>query len=255
MTHQPFHAGAALHVLVVDDEALARSRLCALLGDCGAPAAVVVAQAASALEAMALLQTHPVDLVLADIHMPGADGLALARALRERKSPPALVFVTAHTEHAVDAFELEAVDYLSKPVRLERLQAALQKAQRYLQQRVEVVVEDGPVLTIAERHKTYRVALRDILYFKAELKYVTVRTAERSYIWDGSLSEVETRFPGLLMRVHRNAMVAMRAVYALEKQHDPHADGESWQLRLRGVEEPVAVSRRQLQAVKELLAQ
>lgn len=245
----------ALHVLVVDDEALARARLCTLLGDCGTPAAVVVAQAASAMEAMSLLQTHPVDLVLADIHMPGADGMALARSLRERKVPPALVFVTAHTEHAVDAFELEAVDYLSKPVRLERLQAALQKAQRYLQQRADSGADDGQVLVIQERHKTHRVALRDILYFKAELKYVTVRTAERSYIWDGSLSEVETRFPGQWMRVHRNAMVAMRAVYALEKSHDPHAEGEGWQLRLRGVEETVAVSRRQLQAVKELLAQ
>jgi two-component system response regulator AlgR len=246
---------AALHVLVVDDEALARSRLCTLLGDCRAPTAVVVAQAASALEAMALLQTHPVDLVLADIHMPGADGLALARTLRERKVPPALVFVTAHTEHAVDAFELEAVDYLSKPVRLERLQAALQKAQRFLQQRAAPGADEGPVLLIPERHKTHRVAWRDVLYCKAELKYVTVRTVDHSYIWDGSLSEVESRFPGMLMRVHRNAMVAMRAVVALEKQHDSLADGEGWQLRLRGVEEAVAVSRRQLQAVKELLAQ
>lgn len=244
-----------LHVLVVDDEALARARLCTLLGDCRTPAATVVAQAASATEAMAMLQTHPVDVVFADIHMPGADGLALARTLRERAVPPAVVFVTAHTEHAVDAFELEAVDYLSKPVRLERLQVALQKVQRTVQQRAATQADEGLVLVIQERHKTHRVALRDVLYFKAELKYVTVRTAERAYIWDGSLSEVETRFPGQWMRVHRNAMVAMRAVYALEKQHDPQADGEGWQLRLRGVEETVAVSRRQLQAVKELLAQ
>lgn len=249
------HVDGALHVLVVDDESLARLRLCTLLGDCTEPAAVVVAQAASATEALGLLQTHPVDLVLADIHMPGADGLALARALRERKSPPALVFVTAHTEHAVEAFELEATDYLSKPVRLERLQTALQKVQRYLQQRADPAGDAGPMLLIQERHKTHRVAVRDVLYCKAELKYVTVRTAQRAYIWDGSLSEVEARFPGVLMRVHRNAMVAMRAVYALEKQQDPQADGEGWQLRLRGVEEPIAVSRRQLQAVKELLAQ
>jgi two-component system response regulator AlgR len=217
--------------------------------------ATVVAQAASATEAMALLLTHSVDLVLADIHMPGADGLALARTLRERKSPPALIFVTAHTEHAVDAFELDAVDYLSKPVRLERLQSALQKAQRFLQSRPSELPDDAAVFVIHDRNKTHRVPLRDVLYCKAELKYVTVRTAERSYIWDGALNEIETRFPGQLMRVHRNAMVAMRAVYALEKQHDPQADGETWQLRLRGIDEPVAVSRRQLQAVKELLAQ
>lgn len=244
-----------LHVLVVDDEALARSRLCTLLGDCRSPAARVVAQAASATEAMALLQTHVVDLVLADIHMPGADGLALARALRERQSPPAVVFVTAHSEHAVDAFELEAIDYLSKPVRLERLQAALVKAQRYCQARDQTFDDETSVIVIQDRHKTHRVPLREVLYCKAELKYVTVRTQERAYIWDGSLNELEQRFPGQLMRVHRNAMVSMRAVYALEKQTDPQADGDGWQLRLRGVDEPVAVSRRQLQAVKELLAQ
>ena len=244
-----------LHVMVVDDEALARSRLCTLLGGCQAPAVNVVAQAASATEAMALLQTHRVDLVLLDIHMPGADGLAMARTVRERKSPPALVFVTAHTEHAVDAFDLDAVDYLSKPVRLERLQAALQKVQRHLQARASELPDDTSVFVIQDRNRTHRVPLRDVIYCKAELKYVTVRTAERSYIWDGALNEIETRFPGQFLRVHRNAMVAVRAVYALEKHHDPQADGESWQLRLRGVEEPVAVSRRQLQSVKELLAQ
>lgn len=255
MSLLPVNPSVPLHVLVVDDEALARTRLCALLADCTVPAAQVVAQAASATQAMALLQTHAVDVVLADIHMPGADGLSLARALRERRSPPALVFVTAHTEHAMDAFELDAVDYLSKPVRLERLQAALQKAQRYLLLRQGVADTDAPVLVITERHRTHRVSVRDILYFKAELKYVTVRTPENTYIWDGSLSEVESRFPGLFLRVHRNAMVAMKAVYALEKSRDPDADGEGWQLRLRGVDEAIAISRRQLQAVKELLSQ
>jgi two-component system response regulator AlgR len=89
-----------------------------------------VGEAANAVEAMALIQHHRVDVVLIDIHMPGADGLALARALRALEHPPALIFVTAHAEHAVEAFELEAVDYLTKPVRLERLQQALQKVER-----------------------------------------------------------------------------------------------------------------------------
>ena len=115
-----------LTVLLVDDEALARSRLRTLLGDCRAPPASVVGEAANAVQAMQALQHGVVaDVVLLDIHMPGADGMALARALRDIAQPPALVFVTAHPQHAVDAFELDALDYLTKPVRLERLQAAL----------------------------------------------------------------------------------------------------------------------------------
>lgn len=244
-----------LRALVVDDEPLARQRLCTLLGDCREPAVDVVAQAGSATEAMALLQTQRVDVVLADIHMPGASGLALAKALKERERSPAVVFVTAHTEHALEAFDIDAVDYLSKPVRLERLVAALQKAQRWkLQLDAPIDADEGAVLVVQERTRTHRIPVRDIVYFKAELKYVTVRTPSRSYIWDGSLSDVEDRFAHGFMRVHRNAIVAINAVTALEKHHDTEADAEGWQLRLRGVDDTVAVSRRQLQAVKELLS-
>ncbi|MDB5868047.1 MAG: transcriptional regulator, LytR/AlgR family, partial [Polaromonas sp.] len=119
-----------LRILLVDDEALARSRLRTLLGDCAAPAALVAAEAADAVQAMRLLQHQAFDAVLLDIHMPGTDGLALARIIAGLPRPPAVVFVTAHSAHAVQAFELEAVDYLTKPVRLERLQQALQKVER-----------------------------------------------------------------------------------------------------------------------------
>ena len=116
-----------LMALIVDDEALARSRLRTLLGDCKAPGVRIGGEAGNATEAVELLRRQPFDVALLDIHMPGADGLALAQTIRTLASPPAVVFVTAHAEHAVHAFELEAVDYLTKPVRLERLQAALQK--------------------------------------------------------------------------------------------------------------------------------
>ena len=119
-----------LRVLIVDDETLARSRLRTLLGDCKSPAVSLDGEAANATQAIELLRRQPFDVALLDIHMPGADGLTLARTLRDMPNAPAVVFVTAHTEYAVDAFELEAVDYLTKPVRLERLQAALQKAER-----------------------------------------------------------------------------------------------------------------------------
>ena len=244
----------SLQVLVVDDEALARSRLRKLLGECTAPAAVVGGEAPNAAQAMELLLRLPFDAVLLDIHMPGADGLVLARTLRSMAQPPAVVFVTAHAEHAVAAFELEAADYLTKPVRLERLQAALQKVERLAQSRLAGATgESEAMLLIQDRGRTERVPLAEVLYFKAELKYITVRTAARSYILDASLSELEERHAAQFLRVHRNALVARRAMRVLEKHDDPE-EGEGWAVRLNGVDELLAVSRRQLSAVREALA-
>src|SRR3990167_6243223 len=123
----------SLKVLIVDDEPLARARLRTLLGDCTAPAVLVDGEAANATQALEMMRRQHFDLALLDIHMPGADGLTLAQTLRTLPAPPAVVFVTAHAEHAVQAFELEAVDYLTKPVRLERLQAALERVERAIQ--------------------------------------------------------------------------------------------------------------------------
>jgi two-component system response regulator AlgR len=243
-----------LRVLVVDDENLARSRLKTLLGDCREPAAQVLGEAANAVQAIDFLQHHEVDAVLADIHMPGADGLMLAQALRQLPQAPAIVFVTAYAEHAVQAFDLEALDYLTKPVRLERLQAALQKvarARQVTQESANDVVED--VLVIQERGRAERVPLAQVLYLKAELKYLTVRTANRSYLLEGALSDLEARYASRFMRIHRNALVARRAVRALEKHHDPE-EGEGWAVRLDGVDEALFVSRRQLSAVRALVS-
>ena len=246
-------SNVTLKVLIVDDEALARARLRTLLGDCKAPAARVEGEAANATQAIELLRRQPVDVVLLDIHMPGADGLTLAATLRSMPSSPAVVFVTAHAEYAVQAFELEAVDYLTKPVRLERLQQALQKVERITLMNKGLdpdLLED--VLVIQERGRTERVPLSEVLYLKAELKYVTVRTLAKSYILDGAISELEEKYPTQFMRIHRNALVARRAVRALEKHFDPQ-EGEGWAVRLIGVEELLTVSRRQLGAVREAI--
>lgn len=254
MTQMPGGADV-LRVLIVDDETLARSRMRTLLADCRAPKVDVAGEASNAVQAMELLQRQRIDVALLDIHMPGADGLALAKSLQSLTRPPALIFVTAHVEHAVHAFELEAVDYLTKPVRLERLQAALQKAERFLQGQAAArsTVEREDVLIIQERGRTERVPLSQVLYFKAELKYITVRTAQRSYILDGSLNELEEKYGDRYMRIHRNALIARRAVRALEKHFDAE-EGEGWAVRLHGVDELLAVSRRQLSAVRELVA-
>jgi two-component system response regulator AlgR len=244
-----------LRVLVVDDEALARARLSTLLADCRNPAALVAAEAAQAVQAMQSLQHQTFDVVLLDIHMPGTDGLQMAKVLATLARPPALVFVTAHVEHAVQAFELDAVDYLTKPVRLERLQAALQKAERYLHMRGAAQPEAQPqdVIIIQDRNRTERLRLSEVIYFKAELKYITVRTIARSYILDGSLNELEEKYAERFLRIHRNALIAKSAARALEKHHDPE-EGDGWALRLDGVGELLFVSRRQLAAVREMLA-
>ena len=251
-----------MNILIVDDEALARSRLRTLVGDCTDTERHALAEAATAAEAMALLAPsggRAFDVVLLDIHMPGQDGLCLAQTLQSLSHPPAVVFVTAHADHAVSAFELDAVDYLTKPVRLERLQQALAKAQRALRPAgasaplQPPALPAGETLVIQDRGRTERVPLAEVLYLKAEQKYVTVRTAARSYILDGSLSDLEARYPGQFLRIHRNALVARRAVRALEKHYDPE-EGEGWAVRLHGLAELLAVSRRQVAAVREEIA-
>jgi two-component system response regulator AlgR len=251
-------------VLVVDDEALARERLRDLLGRL--PLGLQVDEASEARSAYARLISEPWDVVLLDVQMPGLDGLGLAELLRGRPSAPVLIFVTAHAEHALRAFELDALDYLTKPVRLERLQQALDKALRWRAASAPATgapaVADGGVgagsLVIHERGRTERVPIADIVYLKAELKYVTVRTRERSYIYDGSLHEFERAQPERWLRIHRNALVARDRVRALERVHErPSARADEsfdgWVVRLDGVEERLQVSRRQLPVVREAL--
>ncbi len=242
-----------LRALIVDDETLARSRMRTLLRDCANPRVEVDGEAANAAQALALLQQQAFDVVLLDIHMPGTDGLALAQQLTARSPAPAVVFVTAHAGHALRAFDLEAVDYVTKPVRLSRLVLALQKVERRMAATRALAPETTlPSLTIQDRGRTERVPLSDVIYLKAELKYVTVRTSDRNLILDGSLSELEERHSAHFVRIHRNALVARRQLRALEKHFDEE-EGEGWAVRLLGVDELLAVSRRQLAVVRELL--
>ena len=255
-------AAHVLNVLIVDDEQLARNRLRTLLGDCTQPMATVGGEAQNALEALAQLEQVQFDAILLDIHMPGGDGLALARSLKSlpyfQTNPPAIVFITAHTEHAVEAFELTATDYLTKPVRLERLQNSLQKIEHFRQSIRRLEPKNGiekatDALIIQERGTTERIPLREVLYLKAELKYISVRTALKTHILEGSLNDLEARFPDQFLRVHRNALVATHAMRALEKHLDPD-EGECWAVRLVGIDELLMVSRRQLSAVKDVIS-
>lgn len=247
-----------LKVLIVDDEPLARLRLRTLLAECMEPANEVVGEAGDAVQALAWLGTHDCDLLLLDVHMPGLDGTQLAAELRQRRRSPAVVFVTAYAEHALTAFELDAADYLTKPVRRERLQQALQRAAQRLQARPAVPLDDSQVLVISERGRVLRLPLDEVLYLKAELKYVTLRTANRAYVLDEALSELEQRLGERFIRVHRNALVAKGAVRALERravagEEDDGAE-PGWAVQVAPLGEWLAVSRRQVSAVKDALA-
>jgi two-component system response regulator AlgR len=248
-----------LRVLIVDDEELARLRMRSLLADCMEPSAEVVGEAATATAALQWLTLHTCDVVLLDVQMPGLDGVQLAQRVRALPRPPGLVFVTAHAEHAVDAFDLDAIDYLTKPVRRARLQEALVRAAQRQGLAAPLPVSNGtaeaqPVLVVNDRGSLARVPLTEVLYLKAELKYVTLRTAQHSYVLDDSLTELEGRLGGEFLRVHRNAIVARGAVRALERRVDPEEGGEGWAVRVSPTDEWLAVSRRQLSAVRDALA-
>lgn len=246
-----------LRVLIVDDEPLARLRLAALVRECTDPSCQVAGEAGDPASALAWLAEYTADVMLLDIQMPGASGVQLAARLREDAAFAgrcgAIVFVTAHGEHALRAFELEATDYLTKPVRRERLQQALKRAAQRLPPEPE-----GGVVVVNDRGRIVRVPLAEVLYLKAELKYVTLRTAAHTHLLDESLTELEPRLAGRFIRIHRNALVARQAVRALERRPAPgdagHDGGEGWAVRVAPTDEWLAVSRRQLPAVREALA-
>ena len=269
-----------LKVLLVDDEPLARLRLRSLLEACVDPRAEVVAEAGTASQAQAWLRDHACDLILLDVQMPGPDGLQLADTLREKaqadSSPPApaIVFVTAHATHALRAFELDAMDYLTKPVRRERLQAALVRVAQRLSERAAAQGGgvgsglghgfDEGVIVVNDRGRLLRVPIVEVLYLKAELKYLTLRTATQSLVMDGALADYEQRLGERFLRVHRNALVAKAAVRELQRHAptdfgdldggDGADSGDGWAVRIVHVNEWLSVSRRQVAAVRELLS-
>ena len=248
-----------LTVALIDDEPLARLRLRTLLAQTE-PACEVVGEFGESVSALFWLREQDAvgqgpDMILLDIQMPGLDGMVLAARLRELRDPPAVVFVTAHAEHAVRAFDVAALDYLTKPVRLERLQASLARVQRWRQAQPRLQALDADVIVVHDRGRMLRIPLADVLYFKAEQKAVTLHTATEVHPVGESLTELESRVGERFIRVHRNALVARRAMKALQRRPDGEDEegGETWAVQIMPTQVWLAVSRRQVTAVREAM--
>lgn len=252
MTNHP----QALRVVIADDETPARSRVRDLLEDCASSFPIeLVGEAANGRELLALIAQLPADVVLLDIRMPEMDGLEAAQHLLKLEDPPSVIFTTAYDDHALKAFELHAVDYLVKPIRLRRLHDALTRARTMTPLRLDVLQKIAPEarkhLSVQERGKVLLIPVADIRYLRAELKYVTVRTASREHLVEESLSRLEQEFSDQFVRIHRSCLVAKAHITGFEKEAvEP---GESrWTVTLQGLEEKLPVSRRQQHIVKTL---
>ena len=246
---------SALRVLVVDDEGPARARLRDLLADCSAEMALeVVGDAATAREALDVLAAKGADVVLLDIRMPEMDGIELAQHLQKLEEPPAIVFTTAYDAYAIRAFEVHAIDYLLKPIRLARLKDALGRARSTRNPSSDALREmskGAPAfLSAQERGRIHLIPVNDVIYLKAELKYVTVRTAQREYLIEEALARLEQEHGDRFVRVHRNCLVARTAIRGFERGTGDAEGG--WLALLEGCDEKIPVSRRQQHIVREL---
>jgi two-component system response regulator AlgR len=252
-----------IRVFIADDEGPARERLKELLQDiAGEVPTVVAGEAGNGVEALERLPASGAQVLLLDIRMPGMDGLELARHMAALENAPAVVFVTAHDKHAVEAFDLNALDYLLKPVRAARLAAALKKAINVGAPQRESLARaaGGPreYLSVAERNRIVLVPVRDILFLRAEQKYVTVRTKVREHLIEESLIALEREFtspdlPYPFVRIHRNCLVARAAIRGFERTGGGEEEAH-WQVVLDGLPERLPVSRRQWPTVRELIA-
>jgi two-component system, LytTR family, response regulator AlgR len=246
--------GDVPRILIADDEAPARARLRDLLDECRAsfPLAIVD-EARNGREALGVINREKVDVVLLDIRMPEMDGMEAARHIAGMPQPPAIIFTTAFDAYALKAFEVNAIDYLLKPIRVERLLAALSKARggAPVSRQALAAAANQPRrhLSVHERGKIHLVPLPDILYLRAELKYVTVRTAEREYLVEESLTSLEEEFGAGFVRIHRNCLVARAAISGFERNADESESG--WAVVIKATGEKLPVSRRQHHIVKQ----
>lgn len=256
-----------LEVIIVDDEDNARERLKEILLDPKNGFNVsTVFEASNGFEALEIISKEKPDLAFLDINMPKMDGLELAAHITKLRNQPWVVFTTAYDEHALSAFNLNAIDYVLKPVRTERLKEAFFKIESlvsYSNQKIKQLNTKRNYITVIERGKVQMIDLKEVLYLLSEHKYTTIKTKAKEYLSEETLIELEREFDDEFVRVHRNALVPVNKIISFEKMKvsnvkeslnfqsnnssavDEEADGKSWFVTIDGVDEKVAVSRRQ----------
>ena len=243
-----------MNILIADDEPLARARLKRLVEEIENHQ--VVGEASDGKEALLLSSKLNPDLILMDIRMPDMNGLEAALHFSNLENPPAIIFTTAFSEHALAAFDSNAVDYLLKPIRRDRLEHALKKARSINRaQLLEIGNSDETVhsrthISAQISGNIQLVPVDEIYFFQAEQKYVTVRHVKGEVIIDESLKSLEEEFGDRFIRIHRNAMVANAYLDSLEKR----SNGQ-WMVKIRGIDTRLEVSRRHMTLVRKQIKQ
>ena len=240
-----------MNVLIVDDEQLARQRLRKLLSD--SKGYQVIGEAVTGEDALRKTQASQPDVVLMDIRMPGMDGIEAASYINRMDKPPAIIFTTAYGEHALKAFETHAIDYLLKPIKQNRLEAALEAAKRMNKAQLSKLRQDETdgsrqKICVKSRGSLELIPVEEIIYFKADQKYVTLRTAEQEYLIEESLRNLEQEFSFQFIRIHRNALVAHQMLHGLTKNNEGHAC-----LNFTEVDDLLEISRRHLPLIRKKL--
>lgn len=250
-----------MDILIVDDESLARERLRRMLQDIDD--VQVVGEARNGEEALHQVQRLDPDLVLLDVRMPGLDGIEAGKQLAELENPPAIVYCTAYDEYALEAFSASASDYLLKPVRIDKLIAAIHKvsklnkaqkqlvntAQEQATDTSEASDDNNPAhITAKSRRGIELIPVDNIRCFMADQKYVTVYHLEGETLIDETLKDLEAKFPGRFLRIHRNALVPLQFIEGLERTPEG-----SYCMRLQDSELKPQISRRHVAEVKSIL--
>ena len=238
-----------LKVLIVDDELPARERLKSLLVEI--PDTEVVGEASNGEQSLTRAYELTPDVVLLDVRMPGMDGIEVAQHLNALAEPPAVIFTTAFDEYAVNAFEAHAVGYLLKPIRKEKLAAALERAGRLTRPQLQKIAaassEKRRTHIAARRREGLRlIPIDEVQFFFAEQKYTTVRHVNGEDLIEDSLRLLEEEFAVDFVRIHRNALVNVRYLERIER-----SDDGQYFVRLRGCEAPLQVSRRMAGELRE----
>lgn len=253
-----------MKIFIVDDETPARERLQRLINQIDN--CEVVGEASNGREAVEKFSVINPDIILLDIRMPVMDGIETARHLMAHESPPAIIFTTAYSDHALEAFETHAVDYLVKPIRAERLEEALASAQKMSRAQTNsqinafqfsdpssepeasIVQNSRSHICIKNRGNLELIPIEDIIYFQAEHKYITLRHSKGEALIEESLVNLEKEFESQILRIHRNALVFTDKLKGLEKYK-----GDSMVIVFDKIEDRLNVSRRHLPMVRQTL--